>query len=206
MNTYVIMANGKGVRWDNFTDRPKHLIKIGDETLLARIVRILKTLDPHGKVIITSNDERYEVEGAHRHVPLNNHLEIDRFTEELIGDGVCFLYGDTFYTEKALEKIVASTGEELLFFGNEKRIVAVKVFDGTLMKRHVDKVKTLFLTGVISDCKGWQLYQSYIGGPLDSKAIGDSYTLINDQTQDFNYPEDYLRFLDTLPKSQNRSG
>lgn len=190
------MANGKGIRWDNFTDRPKHLIKVEGETLLARIVRLLRKFDPVAQIIITSTDERYEVKGASRHEPLNNKLEIDRFTEELIEDGVCFLYGDTYYTEAAIKTIVQSTDTGLLFFGNAKRIVAVKVFDGELMKKHIHHIKTLFLEGKIADCKGWQIYQSYNGAPLDSREISAHYVMINDQTQDFNYPDDYLRFVE----------
>ena len=100
---YIIMADGKGTRWQNYNDIPKHLIEIGGETLLGRTVRLLKEGDPDGQVIITSHDSRYELPGAQRYEPKNNHLEIDRFTEELIEDQICFLYGDTFYSESAME-------------------------------------------------------------------------------------------------------
>ena len=38
---YIIMADGKGNRWNNFHDMPKHFIKFGDETLLERTVRLI---------------------------------------------------------------------------------------------------------------------------------------------------------------------
>ena len=44
-------------------------------------VRLLRQGDPGCEVIITSHDPRYEVEGATRYEPVNNHLELDRFTE-----------------------------------------------------------------------------------------------------------------------------
>ena len=78
---YIIMADGKGTRWQNYNDIPKHLIEIGGETLLGRTVRLLKEGDPNCDVIITSHDSRYEIPGAQRHEPLNNDLKIDRFTE-----------------------------------------------------------------------------------------------------------------------------
>ena len=90
---YIIMADGKGTRWGNYQDIPKHLIQIGGETLLGRTVRLLNEKDPGCEVVITSHDERYEFEGARRYEPKNNRLEIDRFTEELIADNICFLYG-----------------------------------------------------------------------------------------------------------------
>ena len=103
---YVIMADGKGTRWGNYSGIPKHLIKIGDETLLERTVRLIKQTDESNEIVITSHDYRYEVEGAVRYEPKNNVLEIDRFTDELIDDGVVFLYGDTYYTDDSIKTIV----------------------------------------------------------------------------------------------------
>lgn len=75
---YIIMADGKGTRWNNYGDIPKHFIKVEGETLLARTVRLLHEYDPGCRVTITSHDPRYEVEGAVRYEPKNNVLEIDR--------------------------------------------------------------------------------------------------------------------------------
>lgn len=190
---YIIMADGKGTRWQNYNGIPKHLIAIDGETLLARTVRLLKEGDPTCEVIITSHDERYEIPGARRYEPKNNHLEIDRFTEELIEDQVCFLYGDTFYSERAMGSIINTEAEDLQFFGNEKSIVAVKVADGQLFRKHVERVKELFLAGKIEKCIGWQVYQSFTGLPFDEKRIGEKFLVLEDGTEDFNSPEDYNR-------------
>jgi len=194
MNKYVIMANGQGVRWNNFNNKPKHLIEIDGETLLSRTVRLLHKFDKNSQIFITSDDERYEVPGAVRHEPLDNKLEIDRFTYELIDDNACFLYGDTYYTEHAIENIVSKTADRLLFIGTKQRIVAIKVYDGEEFKRHIDAVKKMFLEGHILDCKGWQVYQSFEGLPFDEIRIAGHYLLVDDATQDFNYPEDFLNF------------
>lgn len=193
---YIIMADGKGTRWGNYQDKPKHLIEIGGETLLGRTVRLLKENDPKSEVIITSHDPRYEFDGAVRYEPQNNHLEIDRFTQELIADNVCFLYGDTYYAEEAIETITGTQTQDILFFGNERAIVAVKVADGELFKKHVDRVRQLFLEGRIKKCIGWQVYGSLMGLPLDEKRIADKFVLLKDDTEDFNSPEDYNRRKD----------
>jgi hypothetical protein len=195
MNTYIIMANGRGSRWGNFTDRPKHLIQVDGESLLERSVRLLKMADPWCRIIITSSDSRYEVSGATRHVPQENRLEIDRFTQELIQENTCFLYGDTYYTEQALRKIVQTAADSLLFFGNQQRILAVKVKNPELMRQHLQRVKELYLAGQISDCKGWQLYQSLEGLPFGQKQLAGNFVYIADETRDFNFPDDYLNFL-----------
>ena len=190
---YIIMADGKGTRWNNYHNIPKHLIEIGGETLLARTVRLLRENDALADIVITSHDPRYEVPGARRYEPQNNHLEIDRFTEELIENDACFLYGDTFYSEQVIKKIVQTPAEKLLFFGNERSIVAIKVADGALFRQHVDRVRELFLAGKIEKCIGWQVYQSFMGLPFGEKKIDAKYVLLKDGTEDFNSPEDYNR-------------
>lgn len=190
---YIIMADGKGTRWGNYQDKPKHLIEIDGETLLGRTVRLLKEKDPECEVVITSHDKRYEFEGATRYEPQNNHLEIDRFTEELIADDICFLYGDTYYAEDAIEAITGTDAEDILFFGNERAIVAIKVSDGRLFKHHVDRVRKLFLEGKIEKCIGWQVYQSFLSLPFGEKKIDTKFVLLKDGTEDFNSPDDYNR-------------
>ena len=190
---YIIMADGKGTRWGNYQDKPKHLIEIDGETLLGRTVRLLKEKDPGCEVIITSHDSRYEFDGARRYEPKHNLLEIDRFTEELIEDHICFLYGDTFYSEKAIEIIADTASEDILFFGNERAIVAVKVANGKLFKYHVDRVREKYLNGEIEKCIGWQVYQSFLNLPFGEKKIDAKFILLKDGTEDFNSPEDYNR-------------
>lgn len=190
---YIIMADGKGTRWDNYNNIPKHLIEFNGETLLARTVRLLHTYDQDCEVIITSHDPRYEVSGATRYEPKNNVLEIDRFTKELIADNVCFLYGDTFYSDASIQAIVEEAVEDLLFYGNENSIVAVKVKDANVFMHHFERVRTLFTQGKIRGCKGWHVYQSFRGLPFDEKTIEEKYFYLKDETEDFNSPEDYLR-------------
>ena len=189
---YIIMADGSGTRWNNYGNIPKHLLKINGETLLGRTVRLLHAADPDGEIIITSHDPRYEVEHARRYEPKNNILEIDRFTSELIEDDIIFLYGDTYYTESSVSTILDTPTDEILFFGNTKSIVAIKIRDAACFRKHIDNVRGLFLKGEIKGCKGWQVYQSYAGLEFDKKQIGAFFTVIADDTQDYNTPQEFL--------------
>lgn len=192
---YVIMADGKMRRWYTQCDTPKHLQLIGTETLLQRIVRQVHEADAQAEVLITSHDSRYDVKGARRYEPENNVLEIDRFTWELIEDNVCFLYGDTFYTDEAIRKICTVQDKELHFVGNRQCIVALKVFRAEVMRREVTHVRELFQTGQIHDCRGWQVYQSFLNLPFDKIEIGEHFTLLGDNTQGFNTIDEYRAFL-----------
>ena len=188
---YIIMADGKGTRWNNYKNVPKHLVDVDGEVLLARTVRLLQEYDSASEIIITSHDQRYEFEGATRYEPKNNKLEIDRFTYELIEDNICFLYGDTYYTDEAIKKIINTNTEDLLFFGNARSIVAIKVENAALFKEHIDRVKDLYLKGKIETCKGWQVYQSYQNLEFDKKQIADKFIVLDEKTNDYNTPEEY---------------
>lgn len=197
---FVIMADGKGTRWNNYMGVPKHLVEINGEPIIARTVRLLNEIsteenkEQEVEVIITSHDQRYEFEGSRRHEPENNHYEIDRFTEELVQDDMCFLYGDTYYEDDVLKKIVTAKTDSILFFGNEKSIVAVKIKDADEFRTHFNKVKDSFIKGEISKCKGWQLYQSFTGQNLNEKpVIGQSFITVGNDTTDINTPDEYER-------------
>lgn len=187
---YVIMADGKGTRWNNFNEIPKHFIEIDGERIIDRCVRLLKENDPDCEIIITSHDPRYDIPGTTRYEPLNNILEIDRFTSELICDDICFMYGDTYYSENAIKTVTETPAEDILFFGNSRSIMAVKIADGVLFRTHVDRVRKLYLEGELKTCKGWQVYQSFTG--LAPDTIGDNFIFIDDNSRDFNSPEDLI--------------
>lgn len=188
---YVIMANGLGRRWGGHRGIPKHLIEFNGETLLRRIVRQVTTLDPGAEVIVSASDPRYETEGARRHTPLVNQLEIDRFVPELIVDEICFLYGDTLYSDAAMARIVSAPLRGVQFFGDERGIVAVTSADLPGLLWHLDRVRTLFLAGRIDACKGWQLYQSYEGLPFGPVEIGPTFHVLEEPTFGFNTPDDF---------------
>lgn len=192
MKKIIIMADGHGTRWNNYKNAPKHLAEIQGEYLIGRTVRLIHKILPSIDIIITSHDPRYDFPGSRRYEPRNNHYEIDRFTEELIEDNICFLYGDTFYTEDAIRLIIATTVNELLFFGNRKSIVAVKIKNANLFNQHRKQVKKLYLSKKLKKCTGWQVYQSFTqqlyGEEID---LSNNFVFVDNQTTDINTPEEY---------------
>lgn len=190
------MADGAMRRWEPGLDRPKHLLTIEGETLLARLVRQLRSIDPEASVIITSHDPRYELPGAVRYEPQNNRLELDRFTWELIEDGVCFLYGDTYYSDESLRRICQAETNGLRFVGNRNSIVALKVGSGDTMKDILQKLRFAYEDGHISECKGWQVFEFYTGLSQCEAAQSSRFIMLTDETRDFNEWHEYCRFLE----------
>lgn len=187
---YIIMADGQGTRWNNYDGIPKHLFLVDGETIIERAIRLFKECDSTSEIIVTSHDKRYEFKDSKRYEPLNNNIEVDRFTYELIEDNICFLYGDTIYNEHTVKQIVKEKVNDVLFFGNENSIVAIKIKKGVLFKKHVDNVKTMFLEGKITKCIGWQVYQSFTNQQINSnKIITNSFIKLN-SVYNINIPQD----------------
>lgn len=200
--TYIIMADGKERRWNNHQGIHKWQIKIGQQTLLERTCELIRRLNPNAFIYITSHDTTLQIDGTVRYEPKHNVLEIDRFTEELIGPDVCFLYGDSFYSEEALRRIAEEQTDTVLTFGSEKKIFAIKVADAVFFRQHLQRVRDLFLNQEIQECIGWEVYHSMHGLPLESREIGAGYVLIEDETRDFNSPEDWMEYQE---KKQNQN-
>lgn len=197
------MADGDMKRWrksfDNTADYvPKHLVQIDGESLLQRLVRQLRELDGNCEIIITSHSPDYFVEGSKRYEPINNVIELDRFTFELIEDDVCFLYGDTFYTDEAIKKIFDCDNIGLSFFEADESIIAVHVHDAYIMKECMKKVRLQFLQKSIKECKGWQLYYCYKDKYLNESNGDKCFNVIDDETKGFNTYEEYIAFLNKL--------
>ena len=192
---YIIMAAGQGKRWNNYKGVPKHLIEINGETLLGRTTRLLKENGINDSVITISSvkDERYEKYGTTRKQQLND-CEIDRFDPDNSPE-ICYLYGDVYYSEEAIKTIINTPAKDVLFFGSQVEIFAVKIKDKNLFYDHKKHVKELFLKGKIGRSIGWEVYRSINKIPFNTHQITRRYVVIEDETDDIDYPEDYENFI-----------
>lgn len=182
---YIIMADGKGTRWNNYENHSKHLCVINGETIIGRTVRLLNEMGVND-VIITSHNPDMNFEGATRYEPQNNTEEIDRFTYELLNEEITFLYGDTYYNEESLRTIVETKAEDLLFFATSSSIVGVKVIDYLQFKKYIDEIKEKQIIG-----KGWTVYQLSNGLPIGSKEQRDNLIMVSEETFDIDSPDEY---------------
>lgn len=192
------MCAGKGTRWNNYLGVPKHLIEINGETLIGRTTRLLKN-NGVNNYIITTNDVRYKQYGLTR-PQTHNDCEIDRF-EEIEDKEICYLYGDVYYSDEAIKNIVNTSTNDILFFGSNWEIFAIKIINKKLFFEHKNRVKELYLKGEINRCIGWEVYRSLHNISFEKHEITDKYFLINDETDDIDYPDDYEEFI----KNKNRS-
>ena len=193
---YVIMAAGDGKRWNNYLGVPKQLVEINGETLLKRTTRLLKE-NGIDNYIITGKDERFRKYGR-LVTQSHNDCEVDRF--EFFSEPVCYLYGDVYYSENAIKTIINAEVEDILFLGSQVEIFAVKVEDLNLFYKHKNRVKRMYLNGEIGRCIGWEVYRSLHGIAFNEHIISSRYKIIEDETDDIDYPEDYEKFKEKREK------
>lgn len=187
----IIMADGKGTRWNNFGNCYKQMVEVDGEKLLHRTVRLLKEAGIED-IWITSHDPDYDVPGTTRYEPQNNEFEIDKFCacEEIWGDDVVFLWGDTYFTKEALQTILTkpvqsvphgTAGKGFLFFGRYGgsditgkvwgEIFGLHVTDIDLFLHDLEYVKDQYLRGIMGRCGTWALYRVMVAIP----SISDDY-------------------------------
>jgi len=201
----IIMADGEGKRWNNYTGVPKHLIDIDGEQLLYRTVRLLKE-NGIEDIYITSHDKRYEIEGTTRYEPKNNLYEIDRFCScyPIWKEETLFLYGDVYYTEEAMKTIINTDVMDFEFFGrfgqreefkkNNGEIFAVKIKNINWFKNACEFIREEEKKGNLRGI-GWDVYKTLLHIPYKELYLKGNFTVINDETEDFDSPEEYENWL-----------
>lgn len=167
---YIILADGKGTRWNNYLNVTKQEAMINNERLLDRIVRQVKerTTD---KVLISSRNEKHSNPDATRIIPKYDDYFHKKYTYEYLTEETTFLYGDTYYLDSAMDIIINDPCEEINFYGSEKAIIGIKANNYKLLKAVIDDVAN-------TDCS---LYHAF--DFMDDKrkfiSVGDMFYNIN---------------------------
>ncbi len=184
---YIIMSDGKGIRWNNYNGDSKQSIKIIDESLLERTVRLLRENNCNN-ILISSHDSRHEITDIPRIESDYPNMYHNQYAFDYLNKETTFLYGDTFYLDKCISTIVNSEVNDVMFYGNSKAIIAIKVIDYDLFKRQIDsftdKTKTI--------------YHAFDGVLYNKQEIPRFYR-IDDLFININTPDDYLELIKILP-------
>ena len=207
---YVILADSKSY---NSFKVPRQLTEINGETLLNRTVRLLKE-NGVKDILITSHDKRFEVKGAIRYEPLHNDYDhinktgywLSAFPVELLTKPITFIWGDVYFSENAIKKIVETKADKTMFFctdiskGIDKKYIkkhdeplAYKVNDTELFKKHIEIVKKLYDEGkTVRHPIVWELYRSINGLDINKHVLTTNYTYINDESCDIDTINDII--------------
>lgn len=185
----VIMAAGNSARWNNYLDIPKQLAVINGEPLLFRTIRLLKKSGiPYKNMVVTVREKGMfgklpckEIVGS------NPDSAICKF---LNAKGNLMLYGDVYYTEKAMNTIL-SDSNKIWFFGRSSTSRFTGKKWGEIFAVKADDELIKLTSGLKST---WELYRVYSGYRIDEDKTGPNWTEIDDYTDDIDSPEEYLEF------------
>jgi hypothetical protein len=215
----IIPAAGTQSRWTD--DSIKHFVDVHGEPLLVRTIRQLRERNIDDIAVITTED--WDINALLLH-PVRREEEVE--TDKLLSSAdywlpsgrTTILFGDTFFSDHAMNIIAATdhptctwfgrkgpgiTGKPYgeLFgvtFGGDLRKTVLQCFEDVrhnaapdnalyIMRRH--KIRNLRKKHIMRG-DGWACWYAMEYKPWSR------FTKIDDNTEDFDYVEDYQRWLD----------
>lgn len=206
---YIIMCGGRYQKWET----PRHLLKVGDESIIERTIRLLRE-NGVKKIEISSHHPAF----AHFGVPLvwHNNSYNARGYNDFDGywcdafyptdDEVCYIFGDVIFSPEAIKTIVETETDDIEFFAsappfNRKFIktsaepFAVKVVNQTHFKKAIEDCKTFADRGLFNRKPiMWELWQVIKNTPLNVINY-HNYTVINDYTCDVDDEKDLAEII-----------
>lgn len=204
MTRIIIAAAGEGRRWNNFRNVPKHLVTIEGETLLNRIYKQFR--DFSDDIVIISKDQRYAVGDAKLEPPLSGDWldfgKIYSSSHLWSDDRTIIVFGDVYFTDKAVQKIVSNQDDYKFFMrkgpskytGKGHKEIFAFAFSGGMnekIKSYIEQLVEIKQGGA----GAWRLYLHMHGiKHVRDYFKTDGYIEINDWTDDFDYPEDILKW------------
>ncbi len=192
-----ILAAGNEERFDKtkrFPNTIKQLCPVRDETVLSRLMKMLKGRDCK---ILTYRKEIIKLYPKICVVPNNCITVLDTVLSSkhlwdmttVVGE-VCFLLADVIYTRKALDRILEPINKSHQWYGSFDEPFAFR-FNEVMYKRVVESCEELIKSRRPQPTI-WELYRYLTGVPLN-KDWRDSwfFTYIPDKTDDIDYFKDY---------------
>lgn len=203
---YIIMCGGDYKKWE----KPRHLIEINGEPIVARTIRLLKEAGIED-ISISSDNPVFEQFG----VPVLKHDDyyVARKYDDMDGywcncfyptdEPTCYLMGDVIFSPDAIKTIVDYEGTDIMLFGSKPPFApeypkpyiepfAFKVWDTDHLKEAVIKTKQMADIGAFYRKPiAWETWSVIVDG--DPNMIDQSYVAINDYTCDIDNPEEVDR-------------
>lgn len=202
---YAIMCGGDYPEFEV----PKPLIKVNGETLVERTIRLLKE-NGERTIVILSNNCMFDGFSVPRVCdPRNDYVHgTDKLWLTAFYDGfsenseVCFVFGDVYFTEDCIKKIVNCDKQGNVLFGTAIAANTLGKNWGEPLAFVVRDYKT-FLAGIritVSLYKQglterhpitWELYRVLNGLDVNVQRVRqETFVSINDETIDIDTPED----------------
>lgn len=194
---YIIMCGG-----GTLNDLPKQMAEVNGEALVERTIRLLRQEGITDIAISTRNDdfERFGVSLLkHDNTYFNKHGRnywVDGFYPS--EDPVCYVFGDVYFSDEAIHKIVTTETNDVEFFASSPPFgpgypkpwaepFAFKVVNQEHFREAIEKTKELNEQGKFARHPiSWELWQVIKDTPINYIDF-NNYTAINDYTCDIDH-------------------
>lgn len=219
----IIIAAGSATRWGGYLGVPKHFAPVDGEPIIERTVRLLQ--DYNTDVWVVANTDEYRIKGSSLFRPKHdpNNFDADKFLNSSAlwsrKNRTVVLYGDVFFTQNALDIIYSDDAPKdwtLYCRPNGSKLTGCtygECFAQSFYPEHITKHKTalkyvagLYQAGIINRCGGWEHYRAMIGKTGEAvrkpHVLEGNYVEIDDWTEDFDYPEDYDKFINNYERRE----
>lgn len=181
-------------------DPPRQLTEINGEIIIERTIRLLKANGVKDIVVSSKNpafDKYNRLDYDSSGMWINCFAPID--------EPVCYIFGDVYFSYKAIKKIVETETDSIEFFASAQPFAenypkdwaepfAFKVVDTKRFREAIEEAKRLWDKRAFNRPPiAWELWQVIKGTPLNK--IETNYTVINDYTCDIDRPEDAEQWI-----------
>ena len=198
MRTAVIVAGGIGSRWGLQGGRSKHFIEIDGEPIISRTIRQSSALFDRTVAVVPQFDY---VSGVDREILAPEETrgrepgKILSSKDEWSSNQTTLLYGDVYFTDSAIKKIAASEAELAFLMRWDKsnrtakpygEIYAIS-FAASMHEQIIAAMEDFTPAKRVPPRAGWHLLNRLEG----AAAVIE----IDDETEDFDTPEDYERWM-----------
>ena len=210
---YIIMCGGTYPKFDT----PRQLLKINDEVIVERTIRLLRE-NGITDIAISTNDERYNyldveilnnkndkyISWGEQENKLSQYSWLNAYYP--VNEEVCYLHGDVYFSDEAIKTIVESKVKDTMFFCTPDKMdvkhkdrqnikgrepIAYKVVNYKLFRHAVDDLLKMIDNGEFKNAKcppiAWNVYR-YLNG-LD---IGKNAQWFGDLNSIFDSKGDYI--------------
>jgi len=201
---------------------PKHLSVINGERIVDRTIRLLKE-NGVKDIYISSNNPIFDSCGVPRLEHKNEYINkgtsntgywLDAFYKT--NEPTVYIWGDVYFTEKAIETIVKYKTNNNVFFGtgaaynkwhyNWGEPFAYIVNDYKTFYKGIEDVKRLKDEG---KCKRepvvWELYRYLHGLDINIQQITEDYVSIDDGTMDIDSPKELEELKKQIEKGDDNN-
>lgn len=210
----IIIAAGKETRWENYKGARKHFVEIDGEPIIHRTVRLLREAGIED-IVVVGTDKRYLIEGSWLYIPklTPEYHDADKFLSSrdlwLRDEGrTIVVYGDVYFTEKAIKTIVDYKPDEWVLFcrpyesyltENGAECFAQSFYSEQIGEHENALFKAIryYNAGKLNRIGGWEHYGIMIDLTLPQihrRFICDRIKVITDWTDDFDTPKFYEHF------------